>query len=198
VYGASVTIAPAPAAEGAPAEQTLEQFLAGVEHRAYRFALYELWDREAALDAVQDSMLRLTERYADRPSAEWPAIFFTILRNRATDAKRWRTWQRVRGLLRGDRSGEEDEDPFASIPHPSAGPDANAETRQRRERIEEALRALPARQRQVFLLREWQGLTGVETAHVLGCSVGAVKQHHFRALKALRASLSEVWHDETR
>lgn len=192
-----MTVAPASAGEGAPAEQTLEQFLAGVEHRAYRFALYELWDREAALDAVQDSMLRLTERYAGRPSAEWPAIFFTILRNRATDAKRWRTWQRVRGLLGGDRSTEDD-DPLASIPSPIGGPDAGAEARQRRERIEEALRTLPARQRQVFLLREWQGLTAVETAQVLGCSVGAVKQHHFRALKALRTRLSEVWHDETR
>ncbi|WP_197703175.1 RNA polymerase sigma factor [Sulfurifustis variabilis] len=192
-----MSVLPAPAVEGASTGQTLGQFLASVEHRAYRFALYELWDREAALDAVQDSMLRLTERYADRPSAEWPAIFFTILRNRATDAKRWRAWRRVRGLLRGDRYGEED-DPLASIPSPVDGPDAGAEARQQRERIEEALRALPARQRQVFLLREWQGLTAVETAQVLGCSVGAVKQHHFRALKALRAKLSEVWHGETR
>lgn len=197
MYGASVSVLPAPAVEGASTDQTLEQFLASVEHRAYRFALYELWDREAALDAVQDSMLRLMERYADRPSAEWPAIFFTILRNRATDAKRWRTWQRLRGLLRGDRSGEDD-DPLASIASPSLGPDDGAEANQRRERIEEALASLPARQRQVFLLREWQGLTAPETAQVLGCSVGAVKQHHFRALKALRARLSEVWHGDAR
>jgi RNA polymerase sigma-70 factor (ECF subfamily) len=194
VYGAPVSVLPAPAAQGAPAEQTLEQFLAGVEHRAYRFALYELWDREAALDAVQDSMLRLIERYADRPSAEWPAIFFTILRNRATDAKRWRAWRRLRGLLRG----EQDDDPFAAIASPTDGPDTDAEAQQRRAHVEEALKALPARQRQVFLLREWQGLTAAETAQALGCSIGAVKQHHFRALKALREKLSEVWHGETR
>ena len=81
------------------ADETIETFLARIEHRAYRFALYELWDREAALDAVQDSMCRLVERYADRPATEWPAIFFTILRNRTTDAKRWRMMERLRGLL---------------------------------------------------------------------------------------------------
>src|SRR5689334_21544663 len=65
---------------GAPVGRTIESFLAAVEHRAYRFALYELRDRDAALDAVQDSMWRLVERYTNRPAAEWPALFFTILR----------------------------------------------------------------------------------------------------------------------
>ncbi len=71
-------------------------------------------------------------------------------------------------------------------------------TRSRRRRaLEQALGELPLRQRQVFLLREWQGFSVEETARILGCSAGAVKQHHFRALKALRGKLAEVWHDES-
>jgi len=177
----------------------LDTFLAEVEQRAYRFAFYELRDRDAALDAVQDSMLRLAERYIDRPAAEWPAIFFTILRNRTTDTKRWRLAQRVRGFLGGERRGDNDESPWENVAGPTHEyPDAQLAARRQRSAIDAAVRALPARQRQVFLLREMQGLSTLETAQAMGCSPGAVKQHYFRALKALRAQLSEVWNDETR
>lgn len=176
----------------------LDGFLAEVQQRAYRFAFYELWDREAALDAVQDSMLRLTERYADRPASEWPAIFFTILRNRTTDVKRWRLLERVRGLVRGERRDDGAPELWDGVAGPAHElPEAQVAAREQRAAIDTALRALPERQRQVFLLREWQGLSTLETAATLGCSAGAVKQHHFRALKALRARLSEVWDDDT-
>ncbi len=179
--------------------ETIESFLAEVEHRAYRFALYELWDRDAALDAVQDSMWRLVERYRDRPAGEWPALFFTILRNRTTDAKRWRLAQRLRGLLPGPWSsdGGEREDIWAMLPAPaSETPEAERIATEQRAALERALAELPRRQRQVFLLREWQGMSTAETAQALGCSEGSIKQHHFRALQALRDKLSEVWHEQ--
>lgn len=194
-----VATAPTPSAPAAGA--ALERFLREVEHKAYRFALYELWDRESALDAVQDTMLRLVTRYADRPSGEWPALFFTILRHRTIDAKRARTLDKLRGLFVGGRRPPEDEAREPSWERIAApnheGPEASAALAQRRAAVEQALRTLPARQRQVFLLRELQGLSTDETAQVLGCSPGAVKQHHFRALQALRTRLKEVWHDET-
>ena len=200
-----MTLAPATAKESmedeadAAASGTIESFLAGVEHRAYRFALYELWDRDAALDAVQDSMWRLVERYSDRPAGEWPALFFTILRNRTTDAKRWRLAQRLRGLLPGGsrHDGAESEPAWAMTPAPAhETPEAQTIASQQRRALEQALAQLSARQRQVFLLRESQGMTTAETAQVLGCSVGSIKQHHFRALQALREKLSEVWNDQ--
>lgn len=191
-------LALAAAMRGGASVPGLDAFLADVQQRAYRFAFYELWDREAALDAVQDSMLRLTERYADRPVGEWPAIFFTILRNRTTDAKRWRLVERVRGLVRNERRDEDTPDPWDSVAGPAhERPEARLAARQQKTAIDSALRALPERQRQVFLLRECQGLSTLETAQALGCSAGAVKQHHFRALKALRARLSEVWDNDT-
>ncbi len=187
---------------GSPARlPALDAFLAEVERRAYRFALYETRDRDVALDVVQDSMLKLAERYADRPASEWPAIFFTILRNRATDAKRWRLAQQLRGLVWRDtaRDDGDDESPWEKLAGPAhERPDARLNAREQRGAIDAALRALPSRQRQVFLLREWQGLSTLETAQAMGCSAGAVKQHYFRALRALRARLSEVWYDDTR
>jgi RNA polymerase sigma-70 factor (ECF subfamily) len=183
---------------GAPNGTTLEAFLIGVEHRAYRFALYELRDRDAALDAVQDSMWRLVERYADRSATEWPALFFTILRNRATDTKRWRMAQRMRGLLGFGRSDDGHDDVLENLPAPAQEtPEAERTATEQRHALEHALGELPTRQRQVFLLREWQGMTTAETAQTLGCPEGTVKQHHFRALQRLRETLSEVWYEQT-
>ncbi|MFL6624154.1 MAG: RNA polymerase sigma factor [Sulfurifustis sp.] len=180
-----------------PVKQTIETFLSGVEHRAYRFALYELRDRDAALDAVQDSMWRLVERYAERPAAEWPALFFAILRNRTTDTKRWRLAQQLRGLLSNRRRRDDDsEDEWLNVPASEHEmPEAQRIAAEQRVALERALAQLPTRQRQVFLLREWQGMTTAETAQALGCTEGTVKQHHFRALQTLRAKLSEVWHE---
>ena len=186
-----VATPPPSAAATAPA---LDAFLREVEQKAYRFAHYELWDRDAALDAVQDSMLRLATRYRDRPPAEWPALFFTILRHRTVDAQRARRLERLRGFFTGRRRDDADDAPaiWERLPAPAhEGPEAIAATAQRREALDTALRQLPARQRQVFLLRELQEFTTQETAQVLGCSIGTVKQHHFRALTALRALLTE-------
>lgn len=174
---------------------SLDTFLVSVEHRAYRFALYDLRDRELALDVVQDSMLKLVERYNQRPSSEWPALFFTILRNRITDAKRWRLLERVRSYWGATKATEpsEESDVLDTLPAPEhEAPDARLSETQQRATIEQALGQLTSRQRHVFLLREWQELSVKETAHVLGCSIGSVKQHHFRALQHLRRQLSEV------
>jgi len=178
---------------------TIESFLAGIEQRAYRFALYELWDRDAALDAVQDSMWRLVERYATRPATEWPALFFTILRNRTTDAKRWRVVQRMRGLFGGSthRETASEQALLAVAASADETPEARRTASEQRRALQHALAELPARQRQTFLLRECEGLTTAETAQTLGCSEGTVKQHHFRALQALRAKLSKVWYEQT-
>lgn len=181
--------------------RTLEIFLTEIQHKAYRFARYELWDRDAALDAVQDSMLKLAENYRERPAHEWPALFYTILRNRITDARRWSVLERMRGLLRSSAANSEDDTdaPWERLLAPANDmPEAQHAANQQRRALDAALRQLPARQRQVFLLREWQGMTTAETAEVLGCSIGTVKQHHFRALQNLRAQLSEVWNDEKR
>ena len=69
---------------------------------------------------------------------------------------------------------------------PAAGVDLEL-----RHVVMEGLRALPPRQRAVVVLRFWEDMTEVQTARVLGCSVGTVKSQTSKALKRLRAVLGE-------
>lgn len=174
---------------------TLDAFLAGAEHRAYLMARYALWDHECALDVVQDSMLKLVERYAHKPAGEWPALFFTIVNNRINDARRRRRLRQGVGRIVSFFGGGSDDDEAEEMQIADETRDDPARVLAARRlggAIEAALHRLPERQRQVFLLREWQELSVKETAQVLGCTEGTVKQHHFRALQGLRALLAEV------
>lgn len=209
------TVALSPGAGGAVGSQAgtapclesrdpMNDFLAQVEHQAYRMAQYALWDHELALDVVQDSMLKLVQRYREKPPAEWPALFFTILNNRINDARRQRLVHKginkiVSLFDRQKPEGNHDlPDPLETDIAGSRAnqPEEELSARRTRQHIDKAVRQLPARQRQVFLLRESQGLGVQETAQVLGCSEGSVKQHHFRAMQALRVLLAEVWDHE--
>jgi RNA polymerase sigma-70 factor (ECF subfamily) len=173
----------------------LNRFLAGVERRAFRMARITLRHDEDALDAVQDAMLRLSQHYAARDPAEWPALFFRILQNRVRDLQRRRMVRaRVMALLPWRRDPDEPEpDPVAEAADPAPGPAASVESDAALGALEAALHELPARQREAFLLRSVEGLDVAQTAAAMGCSDGSVKTHYFRALQTLRARLGEGW-----
>lgn len=180
----------------ATADPALERFLAGVERRALAVAEYALGNRDDALDAVQEAMLALVRRYAARPPDEWAPLFYRVLESRVADLRRrrvvrerWRSW-----LGRHDGDDGEDDESWANLADPAA-PDPLRGVEQARfgRALDAALRALPLRQQQCFLLRAWEGLDVAATARAMGCSEGSVKTHYARATAALRVRLGEHW-----
>ena len=168
----------APTADAPPA--SLDQFLAGVGPRAFRFAEAGLRHREDALDAVQDSLIRMLD-YREKPAAEWPPLFWSILRRRVIDLQRRRRFRLPFWRDNVDSDGEPvdwaDEGP---------GPAEVHAEREQYDALVQALRTLPPRQREAFTLRVLQDLDGATTARAMGCSEGAVKTHLARARDALR------------
>ena len=174
-------------------EADLEGFLREVEKRSYRIAAMSTGDADEALDIVQDAMISLAKRYSNRPAEEWRPLFYRILHNRIRD---WHRRRRVRnGVLRffGGQEGDEPDavanacDPVAVAPEQAV---AHAEAL---AALEQALQSLPARQREAFVLRNFEGLDVAETAAAMGCSDGSVKTHFSRATHRLRELLSEYY-----
>lgn len=153
-------------------------------------------DDEAALDIVQDSMLKLAEKYGTKPAAELPMLFQRILQNTIRDYYRR---QKVRSLWTTllsafTRSDDEDADPLETLEveqgsYSPTTPHANLEQTQLLAIIEEEVKKLPPRQREAFLMRYWEEMDIAETAAAMGCSEGSVKTHCSRATHSLAASL---------
>ena len=175
-----------------PVAATIEAFLASIERRAWRMAEIALHDPDEALDAVQDAMLRLVKHYSGKPAEEWPPLFWGILRRRITDLQRRRT-VRNRILVWTGRSVTDDNENLPAWEAPDPGPDpARAlASRQAHAAMSKAIRALPRRQQQAFMLRVLEGLDVADTARAMGCSDGSVKTHLSRAMDALRRQLED-------
>jgi len=176
----------------------LSAFLAGVERRAFKQAVFAVREEESALDIVQDAMLRLSRSYGDRAAEELAPLFQRILQNAIRD---WFRRQKIRSLwttlltsLAPGRDGDEDRDPLETLQEAGdanreEGPAERAERSQVTEIIEQEIAKLPSRQREAFLMRYWEELDVAETAEAMGCSEGSVKTHCSRATHALAEAL---------
>lgn len=177
--------------ENLASRSELAAFLEGAERRAFKQAVFAVRDEEAALDIVQDAMLRLTERYGDRPGMELPPLFQRILQNAIRDHFRRQKVRTTWGTLLSNLGiGDDDADPLDTLevdehPNVPASPAEQLEQAQVMATIEAAVKALPSRQREAFLLRYWEELDVSETAKAMGCSEGSVKTHCSRATHAL-------------
>jgi RNA polymerase sigma-70 factor (ECF subfamily) len=177
----------------------MADFLAEVERRAYKQAMFAIRDEHQALDVVQDAMFKISEKYSDRPASEFPMLFQRILQNTIRDFYRRQkvrsTWTTPISSLIGDGDGYHDpletldvenESPYA------APPPQQLERAQTLEIIEKCLGDLPLRQREAFILRYWEEMDVAEAAKAMGCSEGSVKTHCSRATHTLAAALKKL------
>ncbi len=177
-------------------DKELSDFLKSVEKRAFKRALYAVRNEESALDIVQEAMIKLSEKYADRPAAELPLVFQRILSNATMD---WFRRERVRSVVQNfsEFSHADDDGDFDLLEALHAidgtlGTESAYDAVSRTQilgAIEAAVGDLPGRQREAFLLRYWEEFDVEETAAVMGCSQGSVKTHCSRAVHALAKAL---------
>lgn len=164
---------------GRPREELDAGFVAFVDRRArhhLRAAVLLTGDWHAAEDLVQTCLVNLYRAWPRLDSAvDLDAYLRRMLLN--THRSWWRArWRR--------------EAPVATVPD-RAG-DAEGQDRHARAAVvRQALRALPARQRAVLVLRFYEDLPVAEVADLLGCSAGAVKTHTHRGLHRLRKLLGD-------
>jgi RNA polymerase sigma-70 factor (ECF subfamily) len=177
-------------------EQELSDFLKSVEKRAFKRSVYHVHDDEAALDIVQDSMMKLAEHYGDKPANELPMLFYRILSNTTLD---WFRRNKTRQALFSNFSDFEradDEGDFNVLESLNSESDTQASaesdflSKSQILEIEKEIQNLPARQREAFLLRYWEDFDVSETAAAMGCSEGSVKTHCSRAIQALHKALT--------
>ncbi len=148
---------------------------------------------DEALDLVQEAMLKFVERYSLRPEEEWKVLFYRVLQSRITD---WHRRNMVRkrffGWIGGRREEEDEGDRLDRVADPKTpGPFEKMEQSEAGVALEKAIRTLPLRQRQAFLLRAWEGMDIAQTAEAMGCSQGSIKTHYSRALNTLRMLLED-------
>jgi RNA polymerase sigma-70 factor, ECF subfamily len=180
-------------AEHTGLKRELDAFLRGVERRALKMAELSTGLRDDAMDVVQDAMHRFVRSYSGKPTAEWPLLFWRVLDSRIVDFHRRRT-VRSRWMAWLPASDDELEaaDPLDSVrDEGEPGPLSRLGDADALVAIENALRQLPLRQRQTFLLRVWNGMDVSQTAAIMQLTEGSVKTHLFRALQQLRARLEE-------
>ena len=185
-------------------EKELSDFLKSVETKAFKRTVFSTRDEEAALDIVQDSMIKLAEKYGQQPAQELPLLFTRILQNTTLDwfrrQKTQNTWVSLFSSLKGagnDHFEESDgQDPLEFIESNSenigsASGDTQLERKQMAKILENEISKLPLRQREAFLMRYWDELDISETAKLMGCSEGSVKTHCSRAASSLEKALKK-------
>ena len=153
-------------------------------------------NEESALDIVQDAMMKLAEKYGDRPAEEFPQLFQRIMQNLIRDFYRRSKVRSLWTTLLSSFSSDDDEDydlletiEAESGSYTPNSPDGQLQQTQVLGIIEEEIKLLPTRQREAFLMRYWEDMDVAETASAMGCSEGSVKTHCSRATNTLANAL---------
>ena len=179
-------------------EKELSDFLKQAEKKAFKRTYYNVRDEDAALDILQDSMIKLATHYGDKPVSELPLLFQRILSNTTLDWFRRQKTRNSHFTSLSDFTAPDGPDDFDLL-EVNSGENENQLSEsaeqwtgrlQTMQQIEAAVMTLPARQREAFLLRYWEELDVAETAAVMGCTEGSVKTHCSRAIQALHRILA--------
>jgi len=157
----------------------------------FNFLLRRVRDRGRAEEIYQDTWSKVIERCAEfRGDAKFSTWLYTIARNACVDHQRKMKFRRHASL--DEAQGSASRPMVERLANPGLAPDQLALGEALRERIARAVEELPEEQREVFLLRQLQGLGFKEVAEVLGVPVNTVKSRMRYALERLQLGLGDL------
>lgn len=156
--------------------------------RIYAIAYRITGNREDALDVAQDALLKAYRRIGQwQPVSGFLPWLLRLTTNTAIDHVRWRSRRRHEPLEPADQTRRDH-----AARRLSEDPAVQARAGEIDARVHRALAVLSPTQRAVFVMRHYEGLQLSEIAEVLGCTVGSVKVHLFRAVRKLQLELKDL------
>ena len=157
----------------------------------FNFLLRSARDRGRAEELYQDVWMKVIERCDEfRGDAKFSTWLYSIARNLSIDHQRKMKFRGHASLDAPEpRSGQPAGD---RVPNPGPSTEQLASGALMKERIARAVEGLPEEQREVFLLRQLQGLAFREISEVVGVPANTVKSRMRYALERLRHTLSDL------
>ena len=181
--------------------EAFSQLVARHERPLWNFLRRFVQEPAVAEDLLQEVFLRVVRSAGEwQPSAKFSTWLYTIARNLCTDAARRASLRRASSLdgaasgAGGGGDGEDGSGPrrIDTVVGGDPGGERALQDREIAQRIEQAVRALPDAQREVFLMREVMDMSFAEIASAVGASEPTVKSRMRYALTRLREALAEL------
>lgn len=170
-------------------ESGFEELILGCKTRAYNIALRYMRNEEDALDALQESFIKVFRYLASfKEESSFQTWVYRIVVNTCHDMLRKNAHIRKNSSL--FQTGE-DEEQETAIPDTAPTPEEELERKETMRIILEALETLPAEQKEIIVLRDMQGFSYEEIGEILDCSLGTVKSRINRSRAKLREILTE-------
>jgi RNA polymerase sigma-70 factor (ECF subfamily) len=171
--------------------EAFEEIVRQYREKAYSLAYHFIGNREDAEDISQDAFVIVYKKASEfRGESSFQTWFYKIIVNLCRNHLRRRRWKKVIGL----DSRENKMDEKMLIDEISAKADTcdvkySLENMELKQAIEDAIKMLPAQQKEVFIMKHFQEMKISEIAKCLQCAEGTVKSHLFRAVKNLQDML---------
>ncbi len=160
------------------------------ERPLFHFVYRMISRPEDARDICQETFLRVLNK-ADRfkPGAKFSTWMYQIALNLCRDQlRKKRRWSAV--VV--ERNSDFEPEPAQSAVHQiDDNPAEAAERTERRQLITQALGEIPAEQREVLVMKEFEGMKFREIAEILGCPESTVKSRMYYGLNGLKAALAK-------
>lgn len=160
-----------------------EELVLKYEKTVYNLALRMVGDRDDASDMTQETFIKAYGSLSSfRGDSKFSVWIYRIATNVCLDFLRSKSRKQQVSLTVSD---DDDEDAQLDIPDPSSAPEQQLMQKMSMQSVEEGLKTLPDKQRQILVMRELGGMSYAEIGKALSLEEGTVKSRIFRARKRL-------------